>query len=401
MLVQDKLPFPFNFVNRMATTANRLGIRLPRLTAEDIQTRAQKQTGLTDFGDPFYVEGLSVLMESARTDKVNALGRIIVDNMAMQYAVNRLQWVEMQKRQPSAFETPLQPPLIILGLPRSGTTVLHRMMAADPAHQAIPLWRLIKPFPPLDGGKDNRYDEVAKQMEQTNRLRPELKSKHLITPDEPEECMTIQGMSFYSPVFYASVPVYHYLEWYINSDRQKMHEEYASMLRWYQAADPRRLVLKSPSHTPELDHLLAVIPNALIVQTHRDPVKVVNSMNSLFHTNHSNLMRRYAPEKIATTNLNLLQQFTEMNLALRAKHNPNICDVDFGDLVTDPIGIAQKIYAHFGLAWTDVFEEKLRGYMNNNPQHKHGKHRYSAADFNLTDDEIRARFRPYIERFGV
>lgn len=403
MLKQDKPPFPFSMINAGVGLINRLGIKYPALTADDIKHRAEKATGLTDFGDPHYMEGLEVLLADARTAAMNPFGRLTVHLQAIAYAQTRLEWVEVQKQQPAAFATPLQPPLIVLGWPRSGTTVLHRLLAADPAHQAIPAWRLIKPFPPLDGRPDKRHRFVAQQMKMLNQLKPALASKHLITADTPEECMTAQGMSFNSIVFYASAPLFEYMEWHLQADLSKMYAEYASLLRWYQAADARRLVLKSPSHTPALRELLTAVPNAMIVHIHRDPVKVTNSLNSLFHTNHSCLMRPYMPPKMVDCNLQMLDSLMQRNMAARddAAIKHTICDVYHDDLVADPIGTAQKIYTHFGLTWTDDTAANLQQYMTDNPRHKHGAHRYSAADFGLTDAQIRERFAPYIERFGL
>lgn len=401
MLAQDKLLFPFNALNNVGEIGNRLGRTMPHLDPYGIQERAIKATDLTDFGDPHYVTGLETLMNSTKEDGLNYLGRLMIEALSFEYAKTRLEWVEMMKRQPGSFATELLPPLIITGLPRSGTTLMHRMLATDPANQAIPLWRLMKPFPPLDDRKDNRYQIALRNQKIMDRVRPSLARKHEISIDLPEECLIVQGMSFNSAVFYSSAPVYTYVEWLEATDRYIAYEEYASMLQWYQSQDERRLVMKSPSHISVLSELVAAVPNALIVQTHRNPVVVASSLNSLMHSLHSNLMKPYRPEKMIEVSLHLLESAIERSESAKDKLNLNVCNVLYEDLVSDPIGVARKIYTHFGLRWTDVFEQNLTEYMVNNPQGKLGQHKYGSNDFGISDMQLRERFTNYIEQYDL
>jgi hypothetical protein len=394
MLPQDKIVFPFNWLNSIGETANRFGINRPELTAEAVLEHAANLSGLTDFGDTNYIEGLEALMYSARVDNINFLGRTLIYYLAVGCAQSRLEWVENKKNTSLAFNTPLKPPLIVVGAPRSGTTVMHRMLAADPANQAIPMWRLVKPFPPLNG-KDKRLSHLIRDMNLVRKLRPDLPRKHDLSPMKPEECIFVQGMSFNSLLFYTSSPVYSYMDWYKNADRFKMYEEYASMLHWYQSQDTRRLTMKSPPHAADLPELLAAVPNALVVQTHRDPVQVVNSANSLFHTLHSFQLSPYLPKEMVENNLRQLELLYENNIEKRKLLNHSICDVDYNDLVRDPVGTTKKVYAHFGLEWTSDYEATLSQYLVDNPKGKFGKHTYSSEDFGLSDGAIRERFSEY------
>lgn len=173
-------------------------------------------------------------------------------------------------------------------------------------------------------------------------------------------------MLFNSFILYASVPAYRYFDWYVAASRDVMYTEYASILHWYQSQDVRRLVMKSPSHMSELRALLAAVPNALIVQTHRDPVNVVNRFNSLIHTLHTPVMRPYVPAQMIATNLRVIDMMVKGNLAARDALHPNICDVFYDELVSEPIGTVKKIYVHFELAWDDLYEEHLAAYMAEN-----------------------------------
>lgn len=401
MLPQAMLPFPFSVMNSIGDGINRLGSLTPSLDVQKTQEKAMKQTGLQDLGDPHYAAGLEAYLEAAKYDGVNYFGKTLVGFTALEYAKTCLEWVEMQKRQPGAFATELLPPIIIIGLPRSGSTFLHRMLEADPQNQAIPNWRLLKPFPPLDGSKDNRHAAIRRSYKTIQKLRPDLTSKHEISADTPEECMVVQAISFNSFLLYASAPVYSYFDWYEKAERFTMYEEYASILRWYQAQDARRLVMKSPSHTPALRELLAAVPNVLLVQTHRDPVHVANSLNSLIHTLHTSLMKPYAPERMVKTNLRVLDMLSEASLTAYSETDLNICNVFYDDLIADPVGTVWKIYAHFELEWTEVYEQRLKLYVSDNPRGKHGAHRYSSANFGLTDAQIRERYFDYIKQYNL
>ena len=395
MIAQDKIAVPFNFLNKIGSLINKVGINYPTLTAEAVLEQAAKISGLSDFGEEHYLEGLEALMYSARKDNINFLGRFLIYSLAVNCAQSRLQWVEQQKITPTAFQSDLTPPLIVVGIPRSGTTIMHRMLNADLANQAIPMWRLVKPFPPTKG-KDRRLAQLSQDMKIMDKLRPQMAFKHELSPEKPEECIMVQGLSFNSLLFYASAPVYSYLDWYQSAGRFKMYEEYASMLHWYQSQDARRLVMKSPPHAADLTELLAAVPNALIVQTHRDPVPVVNSANSLFHTLHSFQLSPYDPQKMVAANLNQLEDIYQKNAQKRATLNHNICDVDYKELVKDPIGTTKKVYAHFGLEWTEAYEHALGQFMRKNPKDKLGKHSYSAEDFGLTNEGIQERFGQYV-----
>lgn len=401
MIPQRKLPFPVNVINSLGGVMRRLNRNLPNLTVEHVHNTAMKKTGLSDFGDLYYLEGLNVLMKAAREDGLNFIGRVFIQNQAVLYATRRLEWVEMMKREPEAFATPLKPPLAVVGLHRSGTTILQRMLAADPAHQAIPLWRQRFPFPPLDGSPDKRRGAVIKQVKQIEQLQPDLNRFHVMTVDEPEECMMVHGMSFVSFVLYMLAPLPSYLDWFEEVDCLQTHEEYRAMLGWYQSADPRRLVLKSPSYTGELRELLTVIPDAMIVHTHRDPAETVSSMNSLYHTTHSGMMQPYNMKRMAERNLSFCSASVTRNMAVRDELKLNVCDILYDDLVADPLGTVQKIYTHFGLEWTDASEQSISQYMADNPRGKHGVHQYSAADFDMTAAQIREQFASYCERFSV
>ncbi|MCI0397054.1 MAG: sulfotransferase [Chloroflexi bacterium] len=380
-----------------------MALKLPLLRFDEaaVCRAAGRRTGLSDFGDPYYRQGLLRVLESAERDaNLHFTGRLGIYMLIVSQLVNRLRLVEARHKTPELFDRPLIPPIIIMGLPRSGTTLLHRLLAADPAHRAVPAWEISQPFP--GGAPDRRRQNTERQMKINHRLARDLDHKHYIRADTPEECIALLGATFISLLFWVFAPVYGYLEWYNAQDRRPAYREYRQLLQVLQAADPaRRLTLKSPAHTGALAALRQILPDALIIQTHRDPIPLISSLNSLFYSFHGVVTRELDVRRMAEANVRLLENEAALNLAARQANPGAVCDVYYDHLLADPIGVVHTIYDHFSLAWTEEYEQQLRAYLAENPQGKHGRHRYSAADFGLNDQDIARRFSAYRENFGL
>lgn len=375
-----------------------------RFDMDSVCEAAIKETGLTDFGAPHYREGLSRLLESAENDAdLHFVGRLAYREMITSSLATRLLLTEARKRTPDIFERPLISPIIVLGLPRSGTTFLHRLLTLDPYHRGVPLWELVRPLPAFGGEPDRRRQEVARRLESRQKLVPDLDRKHFTRADSPEECIWLLAATLVSPIFWVLAPVYGYLEWYEGQDRLQAYREYRWLLQVLQAVDPtRRLTLKAPAHTGALGVLLETIPNALLVQTHRNPVEASNSLNSLFYSLHSAVSsKRPDVRRMAEANLSLQEREIALNLTARDAHPGAVFDVHYERLVSDPVGTVRGIYDHYELAWSETFEERLGYYVRENPRGRQGPHRYTSGDFGQTDGAIAERFATYSQRFGV
>lgn len=362
---------------------------------------AQRQAGLSDFGDDYFRVGLRKLVESAENEaNLNTIGRYGLREGIVKQLANRLKLVEMEKQAPELFKRPLLPPLIVLGFPRSGTTLLHRLLALDPAGRAIPLWELSAPLPegrgahlltdPADRAKRLKWMEA--QMKIRVSLGDDLDQKHFIRADSPEECMFMLGQTFHTMLYWVTAPVYSYVEWYGRQERHKKYADYRRLLQVLQVVDPaKRLVLKAPAHTGGLAELLDMVPEALVVQTHRDPVTCLNSLNSLFATTHRVVTESLDVNRMAAANLELMLVELKRNTAARAKYPGKVFDVHYDSLVEDPLGTVRSVYDYYGLPYTAEFEAAMDCYLAENPKGKHGQHRYNAADFGMTDEYIRER----------
>lgn len=391
------LPLPYKMANLVGRVLAVARLPILRLDEETVCDRATKQTGLTDFGDPHYRAGLLELLESAERDaNLHPLGRFMTNDMATNYLEQRLRLIETRKREPEIFAQPLVPPLIVTGLARSGTTFLHRMLALDPAHRAIPLWMLVRPFPEQNENGDDVKHRIA-ITERTLRFRqpmlPGFDSIHYTRAESAEECILALGLTFNSVVFGTVLPVYGYMDWYLRQqDTLQKYREYRWLLQVYQSHEPaRRLTLKAPAHTGNLDTLLRALPEAIVVQTHRDPVPCVSSTCSLLYTFHLAMTNELDVQRMASMVLRLFEVLGKRNVAFREDHPGVLYDVMYDSLVSDPLAAVRGIYSHFGLPWTDAYASRLETFIESHPKDKHGKHHYGAADFGLTEDEIASR----------
>jgi hypothetical protein len=316
--------------------------------------------------------------------------------------INRLLLTEACKRTPAVFRRPLKPPIIVLGLPRSGTTYLHRLLAMDPAHRAVPWWELARPLPDAnpDGRPDRRRQILQRKLRRRQKVVPGFDRKHYTRVDTPEECIWLLGNTFLSPLFWAVAPAYGYLEWYKNHERLQAYHEYRLLLQVLQAADPaRRLALKSSTHTGAVETLLQTVPGALLIQTHRNPAEATASLLSLFYSVHSRMTERLDVRRMTEAVLSFHEHQIARNLAARDAHPGALFDVYYDRLVADPIGTVRDIYDHYGLAWSKEFAGRLNHYVQQNPRGKHGTHLYTPEDFGQTGEAISERFAAYIERF--
>jgi hypothetical protein len=404
----SKLDFPFLYAvfNSISNFFMTLGLPILRLDEQDLCAKAIKQTGLKDFGDSHYRQGLLHLLESLEGDaNLHPLGRFMARDMITSYLVQRLRLVETRKSEPEIFNQPLIPPVIITGLARSGTTFLQRMLAMDPAHRALPQWLLMRPFPDkTDAGTepDPRIARMERSLQFRKPLLPDIDSIHYTRADTPEECIMVLGLTFNSLIFGTLFPVAGYMQWYLDEkDDAQKYREYRWLLQVFQSQEPKqRLILKAPAHTGNLGALKHAVPKAMIIQMHRDPVVCVSSVSSLLYTFYRAVANEIDIQMVTNLTLRLYEGWFKRSIAYR-ETNPNaVYDVFYNSLAADPLGTVRDIYAHFDFPWTKIHEADLNEFIHRNPKGKHGKHRYSASDYGLVESEIRDRFQFYIDHFG-
>lgn len=374
---------------------------LVRLDEAELLEIVSRRLSLKDYGDQYFREGLSRFIDSVKHDAdLTFLGRVLQRGAIERSLENRLRFIDYQKKRPEVFAGELIPPIIVMGLPRSGTTFFHRLLAQDARNRGLYFWELTHPIPPT-AGTDLRKFTAKLEYNLFRRLTKHFDHIHVIRDTEYEECIFLMTLTFQSGAYWMLAPVYSYARWCMGSDRLKSYGEYVQLLKIFQAQAPdRRLVLKAPAHTGSLNEILHLMPDAILVQTHRHPVDVCNSVNSLVYAAHCNVVKRLDVRKMAEYDVDMLDVELRRNLFSRKYHGVKVHDILYEELLADPLSVVKKLYASHNIEFGISMEAHMKAFINNNPQHKHGKHHYCSADFGMTDAQITDRFEEYMNLFG-
>ncbi len=391
---------PARLVDRIGTGLRALGLPILEFDPEGVLADACKRTGLSDFGEAGFRTGLERLCQSLDEDaNLSFLGRIGLRNNLVVAAEARLRRIEAFRAAPSLRDQALRPPFVVVGLPRSGTTLLHRLLCLGPQARPLLLWELFAGVP-HEGWEEHRA-RCQQDLSNLKRAVPGIDAKHFVAVDAPEECMMLLDSTFTSAAFWAMAPVHGYLRWYFEQEHDGPYRAWRQHLQAFQALDPEaRLTLKAPAHTATLGSLLEAAPEAMIVQTHRDPAVALPSLNSLIFSLHSLVGAKVDLERLAESNARWLEFMIAGNRRARERvGSDRIVDVRYEDLVADPVGVVRRIHAHFDLPFDGAFAERLQARVTDRPQGKYGRHEYSNADFGSSDEAVRAGFAGYIEDF--
>jgi hypothetical protein len=362
-----------------------------------LEDAARAATGLGDFGDPYYAEGLDVLLESLREAELTYFGRMMTQRGILLALKQRLLIADLRRRDPSFFERKLLPPIVVTGLPRTGTTLLHRLLAADQRLRAPILSELLAPIETRSriGARLHRL-RLDIELLTLRRFTGNLDAMHVSRPDTPEECMFAMTVAFRTAMFWTLVPCYSYMDWYAQASRERKYADYRDILSILQSHAPhRRLVLKAPEHLGSVDELLKNVPDALVIVCHRPVSEAITSFNSLIRAMHRVGSSAADPIRIGKTNLSFFESETRRYLAARERRSDRIMEVDYRELVADPIAVVGAIRARAGMTHGPETEDKLRAHLLSNPRGKFGVHAYAPSDFGQTADEIVRRLAHY------
>jgi hypothetical protein len=329
---------------------------------------------------------------------MDVVGRMVLRAFLRRILGNRLLLVNHRKNNPELPDL-AQPPIIVLGLPRTGTTFLHRLLAQDPGVYGPPAWQVWRPLPRL-AGPDRRREVAARALKDIHKLSPGLDARHHVAVDEPEEDYHLLDPSFRAAGLGMICPVKGYFDWVKKQDAVPAYRMYHEFLRHIQQTAPgKRLVLKTPLHTPYMETITGEIPGTLFVQTHRDLAQVAGSLASLCYAMFSVTSPKVDPNKIGDIGLDLLQWMARESMEQRARCNLPVVDVQYTDLIADPVATVRRIYAEHDLDWTPQAEAAVRDGAAQRPQHKQGKHRYELSDFGLRTEKVETVLGEYSREY--
>ncbi|MED5261838.1 MAG: sulfotransferase [Myxococcota bacterium] len=385
------------------------GIRV-EFDSDGILNEAKKRTGLSNFGDEDFRERLQVWVQSLSEDEtLSSAGRIGAWSDTVRYATNRLRLEDLVSRHPEILDVRIEKPIIIIGLPRSGTTHLLNLISADSRLRSLPYWESLEPvLMPGDNagpdGLDPRLRRCQENFERTDGLLPYLRAMHHMTPEHVHEEIELQALDFSSYVLEWVADVPRLRDAYLATDQTA---SYAYMKKALQACQwqrgPNRWILKSPQHLEQIGPLLANFPDATFAVTARDPVSVIASTVTMNAYASRIRCRRIDLDAILTYWTDRIE--TLLRRCVRDRDllpSDSSVDVLFHDFMADDIGMVERIYQLADHPMTDEARSQLDTYMEHNPRGKYGRVRYDLkADFGVDPAELRKRFDFYFERFPI
>jgi len=396
-------------VNVLGRTLDRLGVRPVSLDERALVDAATRQTGLDDFGPHDIQPPLRRLLWSLEHEaQLTWVGRLIARRDICILLANRLRLVRDRARCPEIAKSRITSPIFIAGLPRSGSTLLHHLLAQDPDSRVVRAWEALAPSPPPAPETDTtdpRIEIARRQLRAFDRIAPEFKAIHPLGAELPLECLAVLAHSFVSFRFSTMYRVPSYQEWLAQQNQRPAYELHRAVLQHLQLRYVgARWVLKAPTHLWSLDALFATYPDAIVVQTHRDPSTALASVASLTAVLRGVASQAVNPLAIGHEVTHLWSDALERALQFRRTGGvaaERFVDVQYGDLLRDPLGVIRGIYARVGSTLSDAAERRMRAHITRHPKDLHGPHRFSMATFGLEADAITHRFKGYREYFNV
>jgi len=393
-------------VNRCGALLAGAGWRGPRLDAANLLSRARRSTGLEDFGDPRFEAGLQVLVESLQSEaRLSQIGRITAALLLHNLLCVRLRLLECRARRPDIAAQPIRRPLFITGLPRTGTTILHELLAQDPALRSPASWEVARPVPPPTADSyenDGRIAFVGRLLGLAEQLSPGLQAIHALGARLPQECVYLLASCFHSEQFAYMFDVPRYREWLLEQDMAHAYRWHHDFLQHLQVDCAReRWVLKTPAHLGSLAALAAQYPDAAVVWTHRRPLQAVASFASLTCTLRGGFSDGVVAAATGPAELDFFAGAVAKGMAERAALEPGrFLDVGFSAICTRPLEVIEAIYTHWEMPLSDEAHRRMRDYLGRRPPDLYGEHRYDAASFGIEGGRVDESFGDYARRFG-
>jgi len=372
--------------------------------------QAAKESGLDDFGEDIYSESLGVFLRGAeREADLSPMGAVTVWGQVVQFLKNRLLIEEECKRRPEIADEEIERPIVIAGLPRTGTTHLHNLISSDPDLHALPWWESLEPLPPLDElgidfDVDPRWQRAADGIVMRDRLMPHFKRMHDMWPDHAHEEIHLLAIAGSTMFFETLAPSSSWREYYRGTDQTPWYAYMRKVLQVIQSRRPGkgRWILKSPQHLEQFAPLKQIFPDATFVITHRDPVAITASFATMAAYSARLSQRVVEPARVGGY---WAQRIEDMLRACVEDRDllPDRCslDVRFHEFMADDHATVAAIYALAEQSLTGATRAAMGAFMEAHPRGKHGRIRYDLADFGIDREERRRALGFYVDRFGV
>jgi hypothetical protein len=374
---------------------------------QELHETATAKVGYDDFGDPSYLEGLRHLLAAYDQDSLlTPMGRWAARYDLQRTLTARLRSEQLLREHAAELDYAIERPIFITGLVRTGSTALHYLMGQDPGLQALPHWLAENPIPRPRRDQWEAHPNFQRTQRRLRKLYeddPARASMHYMTAELPEECGHLIAQSFTDDRYIVSCTLPSYVDWYEGTEHPATYVRHRALVALIGSTQPdKRWLLKYPVHLRQLPALLAVYPDACIVQTHRDPVSVLRSYTNMVASYRASFEEPVDRLEIARSQMESWARAAERGIAARtAPGRARFYDLHFGDFVADPIGSVKKIYASFDQQLSAAGEAALASWRDANPQGAHGRHQYEEQEFPLRREEIVERFSDYLDYFDM
>jgi hypothetical protein len=398
---------------RIVRWLNRLGPLVapdwPSLDPEEIVRAASRKARSEELGPRDFVERLWRIVEAVeREAQLHWIGRLAVRQSLERILQSRFEVYRHRSAHPEIAGVPIEKPVFIIGMPRSGTTILFNLLAQDPANRAPLSWEVQYPDPPPEPETyeiDRRIRKAEKYFGQMDEMAPELPAIHEVGAQLPQECMPFMAHTLLTPQPWWVYNIPSYQAWVDQQSAAPAYTYHRHFLEHLQSRYMKeRWVLKSPIHLRTLDTLLDEYPDARLIFTHRDPAKTMPSVASLFCTIGGIVTDELSPRKVGTDNLTWWGDTLDHAMEVRRQRPDKAAqfvDIQFEDVIVDPVAVLKRAYEQLDIPWSKEGERRMRAFVADNPRGKRGGHRYELGDFGLQLDEIRERFADYCRVYDI
>jgi hypothetical protein len=376
-------------------------------SADQLEEGARAATGLDDFGTRYYREGLERTVDGLNDEAdLNELGNVIQHATISNALIQRLKIIDTYKQHPEIADEVVGGPVVILGLPRTGTTALGQLVANDPQFRSLRTWESQAPTPPPEAATqstDPRIAQAAEGIAMIDGMFPEFKTMMSSEPEAATECQDLMGMSFRTYHFDGVVRVPSYIEWLLETDMRETyeyHRQVLKLLQWH--CKPNLWHLRTPVHMFALDAFVEVYPDAKFLWSHRDPAKVLGSVCSLIAYIRSWSSDRKDLRELGAEQLAWWAKGTERAMDFRRKFGDDrFVDVSFADLQNDSVKTVADSYEKLGLEFGDAARGKVQQWADGHKPGARGTHAYELADFGLTEGQVRDVFGDYLATYDA
>lgn len=370
--------------------------------ADALIEEAIKKTGLDQFDSLSFREGLEIFLADVNKLELSENGRARMHGSVVDLLAGRLKTTDYLAKRPELLARPIERPLFVFGIPRTGTTLLSNLLACDPARRSPLTWEIDEPVPPSTTATLKSDPRAIARLEQEKVMlaaRPEMGKYYRNSAVYPNECIFFMAHDFKALALESRGKLPNYRDWLFSTDMTSAYQYHKRFLQLLQADAPGVWNLKMPSHCLWLDTIKQIYPDARFVWTHRDPMAAMGSFCSIISLAHMSFLGRVDGPWLGDNCSFQAKQHIDRMMAARGKHD--MADVHYADMIDDPIATIRTLYAALGDSFTPEAEAAMRAWLDDNPQRKFGKHEYKLEQYGLSVDRLTPIFADYLAAFDV